>query len=108
MTEPEVIIRFCEFVGLDSTKLQFKWTPARKEELTQLRDDTQRRMRSTLSALAGVLARNTLANLDINTGGKEMEGGVWQRRGREDGEMDQSRRAQLHFMKAKRLRPWSA
>ncbi|KAJ5930878.1 hypothetical protein N7466_006371 [Penicillium verhagenii] len=49
MSDPEMIERFCDTVGLDSSKLQLSWEPASKEALENT-DPGKRRMRDTLFA----------------------------------------------------------
>jgi hypothetical protein len=104
MTEPEVIITFCEIVGMDATKLQFAWRPASEDDLAQLRP-VERRMLSTLSGSAGIIKGKTSANLDIDVEAKK-----WREEfGEYEGEkMEKWVRAAMpdhEFMKAKRLRP---
>jgi hypothetical protein len=53
MSDPAVIERFCNTVGLDSSKLQLSWEPASKEDLENT-DPGKRRMRDTLFASTGI------------------------------------------------------
>ena len=105
LTEPEVIVRFCEILGLDSTKLQFNWAPADEEKLAELGDDIVRRMLSTLSASAGIMGGKTSAGLDIDAEAKK-----WREEFGEDMgiKMEGWVRAAMpdyEFLWARRLRP---
>jgi hypothetical protein len=53
MLEPEFTERFCDTVGLDSSKLQLSWEPVSKEALENT-DPGKRRMRDTLFASTGI------------------------------------------------------
>lgn len=105
MTEPEVVIKLCEIVGLDSTKLRFTWSPATQGELDQISNHTTRRMLSTLLASAGVMKWKTAAHLEIET-----EAWTWREEFGEVGgaKIEKLVRAAMpdyEFLKAKRLRP---
>ncbi|MCJ1305305.1 hypothetical protein MMC08_008119 [Hypocenomyce scalaris] len=104
MVEPEVVLRYSTIVGMDPTKLKFSWAPASKEELDKMRG-FERRMRSTISASAGIVEGKTSTNLDIDEEAKKwrVEFGV------EEGEkIEKWVRAAMsdyEYMKARRLRP---
>ena len=66
MTKPEVVFRFCSIVKMNTSKLRFNWPAADSNELAQLPNDYERRMRSTLLASSGVLTDKAQANLDID------------------------------------------
>jgi hypothetical protein len=55
IAKPEVLTELCEFIGMDSSKLQFEWAPATKSELDELPDTTMRRMRGTLFTSSGIM-----------------------------------------------------
>ncbi|MCJ1366812.1 hypothetical protein MMC16_005942 [Acarospora aff. strigata] len=104
MIEPEVVLRYSEIVRLDPTKLKFSWEPAGKGELDKM-PGTERRMRSTISASAGIVQGKTSTNLDIVEEAKK-----WRLEfGEEEGEkIEKWVRAAMpdyEYMKAKRLRP---
>lgn len=104
MTDPKVLVRFCEIVGLDPAKLRFTWMTASKDEFDQIPTYIEKRMRSTLLASAGVMGGKTAINLDI-----EMEAEKWREEfGEHEGEkIEKLVRAAMpdyEFMKAKRLR----
>jgi hypothetical protein len=104
MIEREVVLRYSKIVGLDPTKLEFSWAPASKEELDKMRGP-ERRMRSTISASAGIVEGKTSTDLDID---EEMK--KWRVEfGEEEGEkIEKWVRAAIldyEYMKAKRLRP---
>ncbi|MCJ1320224.1 hypothetical protein MMC15_005562 [Xylographa vitiligo] len=69
--DPDIVVKFNEVVGLDPTKLQFEWEPAEKEFVAQLHNDTSRRMRSTLTASAGIMKEKSSAQLDISVEAKK-------------------------------------
>lgn len=64
MTKPEVVLRFCQIVGLDQTKLRLSWPPA-SETFVNLRSDIEKRMLGTIMQSSGVVQGMTSANLDI-------------------------------------------
>lgn len=104
ISNPQVVVRFCEILGLDPAKLQFEWAPATAEDLAYLPSDLTRRAISTLSASASILRDKTAANLDI-----DVEARKWQEEfGNGMGEkMERWVRAAMpdyEFMRAKRLR----
>jgi hypothetical protein len=104
MTEPEVIVRFCDIVGMDPTKLQFTWTPASKEELDQFHSDVVRRMLSTLLASAGIIREKTSANLDIDAEAKKWKEEFGECEGEKIEKWVRAAMPDYEFMKAKRLR----
>lgn len=105
MTEPAVIARFCNIVGLDAAKLKFSWVPASEEELAQLANDQVRRFLSPLLASDGVMKGKTSANLNIDVEAKK-----WREElGEENGERRDGSKVlpDYKIMKARRLRPKS-
>ncbi|MCJ1251489.1 hypothetical protein MMC30_008723 [Trapelia coarctata] len=104
MTEPEVIVRFCEIAGLDTTKLQSSWTPATEEELAKI-NKVGRRMFSTISASNGIVKGKTSANLDIDTEAKKWKGEFGEGEGEKIERWVRAAMPDYEFMKAKRLRP---
>lgn len=105
MTEPEVIVRFCEITGMDPTKLQFTWTPTSKEDLAKLHDDVSRRMLSTLSASNGVMRGKTSADLDIDTEAKKWREEFGEREAEKIEKWVRAAMPDYEFLKTKRLRP---
>ena len=108
LNDPNVIVRLCEIVGMDSTKLQFEWQPANKEELAQLRSDISRRMLSTLSSSAGVLKDKSATDIDISAEAKK-----WKEEfGQSDGEKVEgwvrAAMPDYEYLKAKRLQARTA
>ncbi|KAF7590778.1 hypothetical protein BBP40_002394 [Aspergillus hancockii] len=53
MSEPQLVARFCQTVGLDSSQLQYSWKPVSKDVLDSI-NPGERRMRDTLYASSGV------------------------------------------------------
>ncbi|KAB8074586.1 hypothetical protein BDV29DRAFT_190841 [Aspergillus leporis] len=53
MSEPQLVARFCQTVGLDSSQLQYSWEPVSKDVLESI-NPGKRRMRDTLYASSGV------------------------------------------------------
>ncbi|KAJ5652107.1 hypothetical protein N7507_009533 [Penicillium longicatenatum] len=62
MTAPEVLIQYCNFVGLDPSKLKFSWKPMEKEKLGNV-DPEFLRMKDTLHASDGVRQDKVAAGL---------------------------------------------
>ncbi|KAF7585772.1 hypothetical protein BBP40_010145 [Aspergillus hancockii] len=54
MTSPDVVIHYCNFVGLDPSKLKFRWKPTKKDGLVNV-DPEFLRMKDTLHASDGVM-----------------------------------------------------
>ncbi|KKK15683.1 hypothetical protein ARAM_006621 [Aspergillus rambellii] len=62
LNNPELVLRFCDLVGLDSTRVQFTWKPAGQEQLEK-------------EAAIRLITRSTLfASSGINAQGKTFEG----------------------------------
>lgn len=69
---PEVLIRLCEIVGMDPTKLQFSWKPMSKEDVNDLIPNVmERRFLSTVLASSGVIKEKTSINIDIDIEAKK-------------------------------------
>ena len=106
IAEPEVVVRFCEIVGLDPTKLKFSWSPFGEEELAKLpNDEFAIRMRSTLSASTGVLREKASSNLEIDTEAKKWRVEFGDREGEKIERLVRAAMPDYEFMKARRLRP---
>jgi hypothetical protein len=104
MGEPAMLVRFCEIVGLDPSRLRFTWSPANERERENLTSTTQR-MKSTLLASSGVMTGKSAGNLDI-----EVEARKWRQEfGKIQGaKMEEYVRAAMpdyEYLKARRLRP---
>jgi hypothetical protein len=104
MIEPEIVFRYSKIVGLDPIKLKFSWEPVSKEKLDKM-PRTERRMRLTLSASAGIVEGKISINFDIDEEAKK-----WRLEfGEEEGEkIEKWVRAAMpdyEYMKAKRLGP---
>ena len=99
MTDPDVVIRFCNIVGLDTTRLRFTWTPANDREMAE------RRMFSTLLASNGVLKEKTWANIDIDTEAKKWKEEFGEEEGQKMEKWVRDAMPDYIFMKARRLRP---
>ncbi|MCJ1400011.1 hypothetical protein MMC11_003214 [Xylographa trunciseda] len=67
INSPDVVVRLCEVVGMDPKKLHFEWKPAEKGYVDQLNTDVSKRMRSTLTASAGIMTEKSSADIDIST-----------------------------------------
>ncbi|KAJ5633129.1 hypothetical protein N7490_009468 [Penicillium lividum] len=64
MSDPKLIERFCDTVGLDSSKLQLSWEPASKEALEDT-DPGKRRMRDTLFASTADWVKSALPDYEF-------------------------------------------
>ena len=105
INSPDVIVQFCELVGLDVAKLRFEWTPASKEDLAQMRDDVQRRMRSTLSASAGVMKEKTSGAVDISAEARKWKVEFGETEAEKIEGWVTAAMPDYEFLKAKRLKP---
>ena len=65
LTKPEVMIRFCRLVGLDSSKLRFNWEPAGKQELKE-EIVGAKKMKATLLSSSGIVAGKTADSLCLD------------------------------------------
>lgn len=59
-----VLVRYCELVGLDSSKLTYTWEPVSAAEKA-LKDPRMLRMKDTLYASTGILENKTAKNLTL-------------------------------------------
>jgi hypothetical protein len=106
MTEPGMLVRYSEILGLDSTMLRFSWDKPTKEQL-ESRSPEEQRMLSTLLASSGIDKSKLSKELSI-----EAEAAKWREEfGEEQGAMvEQLVRDAMpdyEYMKSKRLRPAS-
>ena len=104
MTEPGVLMRFCEIVGLDKTLVRYSWGAATKEQVESM-DQEHQRMLSTLLASSGINQSKLSTNLSV-----ESEAPKWREEfGEEFGAMLETYvRAAMpdyEYMKSKRLQP---
>lgn len=104
ITEPEVITRFCEIVGLDPSELKSSWKPASKEELQHITNAAEKRMLSTLLGSAGVIQGKTSINLDIDKEAKAWREEFGERQGRNMEKYVKEAMPDYEWMRAKRLR----
>ncbi|KAJ9263421.1 hypothetical protein DTO212C5_7606 [Paecilomyces variotii] len=70
ITNPEVVIRYCDIVGLNSSKLRFSWELIKEEELAQM-DPEERRMRDTLLASSQIIPGKVSTGLNIDDEAKK-------------------------------------
>lgn len=104
MTEPSVLLRLCEIIGLDSSKLRYSWEQSSRETL-EAKPPKERRMLSSLLASSGIDKSKTSANLSIET-----EAMKWREEfGEEDGAMIEEyvrdAMPDYEYLKARRLKP---
>ncbi|KAJ5466070.1 hypothetical protein N7530_009857 [Penicillium desertorum] len=81
MSAPEVVIQYCNFVGLDPSKLNFNWKPMESDELENI-DPEFLRMKDTLHTSDGVRQDKVAAGLVLE---KKLSNGdrnsaTWKRR----------------------------
>lgn len=105
MTDPNMLVRFCEIVGMDPTRLRFTWAAATEEQLAQLPSDITRRMLSTLTASASIIKSKTSANLDIGTEAKKWREEFGEVKGEWMEKLVRAAMPDYEFLKSKRLRP---
>lgn len=60
--ETKVLVRYCQLVGLDPSKLKYTWDPVSAAEKA-LKDPSKVRMKDTLYASTGILENKTAKNL---------------------------------------------
>ncbi|KAJ5279111.1 hypothetical protein N7478_004483 [Penicillium angulare] len=64
MTKPEVVIEYCNAVGLDSTKAKFSWKPLSSDKMDAM-DPEFLRMKDTLHASDGIRQDKLAAGLSL-------------------------------------------
>ncbi|KAJ5974923.1 hypothetical protein N7481_008630 [Penicillium waksmanii] len=99
MTEPAVLVRLCNTIGLDRDRLRYQWEPA-----DQVPPLWAQAFRTTLDSSTTINTKKAAGDIDINE-----EGRKWRDEfGEEDGQMIENyvRAAMLdyNFLKSKRLR----
>lgn len=104
MTEPGVVIRLSEIIGLDPSKLQFSWERTPKESVENMPPDTQR-MLSSLLASSGIDKSKVSANLNIETEAKKWREEFGEEGGAKIEKFVRDAMPDYEYMKAKRLRP---
>jgi hypothetical protein len=70
ITNPLVVEKFADIMGMDPTKVQSTWSPTSNEEIQKMRKLAQR-MLSTLNASNGVMKEKAKANIDITAEAKQ-------------------------------------
>ena len=108
MTKPEVIIKFCKLVGLDTTKLAFTWKPSTEEELARLPGDQFRRMLSTPIASTGIMKEKLSSNISIDEEAKKWKEEFGQAEGEELEKFVRAAMPDYEYLKARRLRAGEA
>jgi hypothetical protein len=101
LSNPKVLIRFCEMVGLDPGQLRFHWDPVGTEQMHQI-DPLTQQMNATLLSSSGIIQERAIPPVDLD---REMQkwraefgetGGLnlakWVRESMQDYEYLQSRR----------------
>jgi hypothetical protein len=104
IASPEVVVRYCELIGINPAKLKFEWAPVTDEEKVKTGNPTVQRLLSSLMASSGIQKDKVSTNIDIPAEAVKWEeefgekiGGkmkVWVEKGMPD----------YDFMKARRLR----
>lgn len=64
LSDPRIMIRFCDVVGLDSKRLRFNWEPPKSTELQQT-DALTKKMNATLLSSSGVIRGKKTDDLDL-------------------------------------------
>jgi hypothetical protein len=73
MTNPTIVAKYAQLIGLDPERLKFQWKPAGEDELAKLGPEA-RRMKSTISASGGIVEGKTSVGIDI-----DVEAGKWKK-----------------------------
>jgi hypothetical protein len=99
MTEPAVLVKLCNIIGLDSDRLRYEWEPAE-----QVRPLWAQAFRTTLDSSTTINTKKTAGDIDINE-----EGRKWRDEfGEEDAQMIEkyvrAAMSDYEFLKSKRLR----
>jgi len=101
----EVVKRYCEIVGLDSTKCRFNWEPASKAEQDAMHS-IERRMKSSLLSSNGLIKTGkTAVGLDIEQEVSKWKEEFGEAEGTKIGTWVRDAMPDYNFLKARRLRP---
>jgi hypothetical protein len=65
LNNPDLILRFCELVGLDPTKVRFKWEAINKQDLAN-GDPIRQHSRATLFTSSGITKGKTFHGLSVD------------------------------------------
>lgn len=104
MTDHKVILRYSKIIGLDPNKVKFSWASASKEELDKM-PEPERRMRSTISASAGIVEGKTSAALEIDEEARKWKVEFGEEEGEKIEKWVRAAMPDYEYMKAKRLKP---
>jgi hypothetical protein len=104
MTDQQVVRRFASIVGLDVTKLKFKWEPVSQETIEKQAKGVQRYL-STIQASTGIVKSKISAGIDINVEAQKWREEFGEQHGRKMEQWVRDAMPDYEYLKAKRLRP---
>ncbi|RDL39486.1 uncharacterized protein BP5553_03826 [Venustampulla echinocandica] len=102
--QPEVVIRFCELMGLDKTKLLFSWEKVSQEQLEKM-SKGMKTMLGTLNSSDGINTNNVSSDIDIDVEAKKWKEEFGEDVGAEIEQHVRNAMPDYEFFKSKRLRP---
>ncbi|KAM5457390.1 hypothetical protein MaudCBS49596_000585 [Microsporum audouinii] len=102
MTDPDVVVRFCEMMGMDPSQLCFSWTPATVNQKTQM-DPFTKRYLSTLLASGGIVQGKTSTTIDLEKEAKKWRTEFGDRAGRRIERLVKEAMPDYKFLKSRRL-----
>ncbi|TKA65160.1 hypothetical protein B0A49_13018 [Cryomyces minteri] len=105
ITEPDVVVRLCETVGMDPAKMQYTWEPASEEEKAQIPTDAERRFLSTLLSSTGIQKGKAAPNIDIAVEAKKWIDEFGEGEGEKIEKWVRAAMPDYEFLRARRLRP---
>ncbi|KXL48281.1 hypothetical protein M433DRAFT_159303 [Acidomyces richmondensis BFW] len=78
ITKPEILVKYCELVGFDSSRLKFSWSDAPSDEPEnntpeghKIREDMRRKMTETLRSSTGPRKDKVAGEIDISEEAKK-------------------------------------
>lgn len=104
LSDPRVVLRFSEILGLDSSKLRFSWDQANEEKLSSIPEHGQRMLSSLLSS-TGIDKSKSAENLSIDAEAKKWCEEFGEEQAAKVGKLVRAAMPDYEFLKSKRLRP---
>ncbi|EFR01882.1 hypothetical protein MGYG_04882 [Nannizzia gypsea CBS 118893] len=104
MTDPDVVVRFAEIMGMDVSQLSFSWTPASMKQKKQM-DPFTKRYLSTLLSSGGIVQGKIAGSIDIESEAKKWCLEFGYRAGKRIERLVREAMPDYKFLKSRRLTP---
>ncbi|KAI9930662.1 hypothetical protein ASPWEDRAFT_39567 [Aspergillus wentii DTO 134E9] len=103
MAKPEVVVRFCDILGMDRSKLRFTWTAETEEKKSRMGKYPSRFL-STLISSEGIVSGKTSENVDIDVEAKKWRVEFGDEAGAKLEQVVRAAMPDYEFLKARRLK----